>query len=294
MKLEPFAQTHDVLGEVPTWCSRRKRLFWSDVRACRMLSLDPGTGDIETFAMPDWIGSFALTADDRLLLASRKSLLLYDPADGRFETLITFEANMPDNRANDGRAGPCGRFWFGTLNNADRIPTGHLYHFDGNAIAHCQSDIIVPNALSWSPDGRTMYFADSWVGEIWADDYEPETGDRSNRRILLAKDALPGIPDGACVDSTGCLWIARYGAGQVARITPDGRIDTVLEVPTRNLTACALGGSDLRDLYVTSARQRMSPKELAADPNAGAVFVARVETPGLPEPVFRRHVREPL
>ena len=132
-----------------------------------------------------------------------------------------------------------------------------------------------------------MYFADSWRGDLWAYDYDPATGARTNPRVLVDKDAMPGIPDGATVDSEGCIWLARYGAGQVARITPDGRIDSILETTTRNLTACALGGSDLRDLYVTSARQRLSDAELAADPNAGAVFVARVETPGLPEPAFR-------
>ncbi|MEM7774078.1 MAG: SMP-30/gluconolactonase/LRE family protein [Pseudomonadota bacterium] len=283
--LAPCIQTHDVLGEVPTWCGRRRLLFWSDVRQCRLLALDPETGAVKSWMMPDWIGSFALTDDDRLLLASRKSLLLFDPSNQRFETLAVFESDKPDNRANDGRADRNGRFWFGTLNNADRIPTGHLYRYADGGVAHQQSDIIVPNALSWSPDGRTMYFADSWVGDIWAYDYDPDTGDTGNRRVLLAKDALPGIPDGATVDAEGCLWNARYGAGLVARITPDGRVDTTFEIATKNLTACTLGGSDLRDLYVTSARQRMSAEELKADPNAGAVFHARVATPGLPEPL---------
>lgn len=287
MTLEPVLQTHDVLGEVPIWCTRRQRLLWVDVRACWLRSWDPATGYVDSTMMPDWIGAFALTDDDRLLLAARKSLLVFDPAGARFETRHVFEADMPVNRANDGRADRDGRFWFGTLNNHERIPTGHLYCYASGSVTHHQSDIIVPNALAWSPDGRTMYFADSWTGDIWAYDYDRETGQRSNQRVLLAKDALPGIPDGATVDAGGCLWNARYGAGQVARITPDGGIDQVVEVPTRNLTAVALGGGDMRDLFVTSARQRMSEAELAADPHAGAIFHMRVETAGLPEPVVR-------
>ncbi|MEM6495674.1 MAG: SMP-30/gluconolactonase/LRE family protein [Pseudomonadota bacterium] len=287
MTLTPIFQTNDILGEVPIWCERRNRLFWVDVRACWLRSWDPVSGKLESTMMPDWIGSFALTADDRFLLAARKSLLVLDPGDNRFETRHVFEADMPANRANDGRADRQGRFWFGTLNNHERIPTGHLYLFDGGAVSHHQSDIIVPNALAWSPDGRTMYFADSWNGDIWAYDYDQETGARSNQRVLIDKDALPGIPDGATVDAEGCLWNARYGAGQVARITPDGRIDQVVEVPTRNLTAVALGGTDMRDLFVTSARQRMSAEELADDPNAGAMFHMRVQTPGLAEPIAK-------
>jgi sugar lactone lactonase YvrE len=287
MTLVPIFQTHDVLGEVPIWCERRQRLFWVDVRACWLRSWDHESGTVESTPMPDWIGSFALMEDDRFFLAARKSLLVFDPADHRFDVRHVFEADMPVNRANDGRADRQGRYWFGTLNNHERIPTGHLYVFDKGAVTHQQSGIIVPNALAWSPDGRTMYFADSWSGAIWAYDYDPETGMRSNQRELIGKDALPGIPDGATVDSEGCLWNARYGAGQVARITPDGKIDRVVEVPTRNLTAVALGGSDMRDLFVTSARQRMSANELAADQNAGAMFHMRVKTPGLPEPRVR-------
>jgi len=285
--LDAILHTKDMLGEVPIWCERRKRLFWSDVRSCQLRSFDPETGNVESQTMPDWIGSFALTDDDKLLLASRKSLLVYDPATKKFDVRAVFEADLPDNRSNDGRADRQGRFWFGTLNNRERVPTGRLYCFDGSHVSHVQSDIIVPNALAWSPDGRTMYFADSWVGDIWAFDYDDESGVPTNRRVFLARDALPGIPDGATIDSAGCLWHVRYGAGQVARITPDGQIDQVIVTGTQQLTACALGGSDMRNLYVTSARQRMSDAELAEQPNAGAVFMVRVETPGLPEPRAR-------
>jgi len=58
-------------------------------------------------------------------------------------------------------------------------------------------------------------------------------------------------------------------------------------MPVPNVTSCALGGPDLRTLYVTTARQRMTPDELAAMPQAGAVFALRVSTPGLPEPACR-------
>ncbi|MEO1264682.1 MAG: SMP-30/gluconolactonase/LRE family protein [Pseudomonadota bacterium] len=286
MVLAPVYQPFDILGEVPIWCVRRNRLIWTDVRACRMHVWDPATGTDETFLTPDWIGAFALTDGDALLLASRKSLLLHDVASGCSRTLAVFEADMPVNRSNDGRCDRQGRFWIGTLNNHERIPTGQLYRYSRGALARVRSDIIVPNALAWSPDGATMYFADSWAGHIWAYDYDRGTGEMSGERVFLDKDALPGIPDGATVDANGCLWNARYGAGQVARITPSGEVDQILEVPTRNLTAVALGGSDMRDLFVTSARQRMSEAELAADPHAGSLFHARVTTPGLPEPTF--------
>lgn len=285
-RLEPILDAQDVLGEVPIWCTATQRLFWTDVRACRLHVLEPEGGAHEIHQMPDWAGAIALAGEGRLLVALRKSLVFYDLEARRFELIRVFEADLPDNRSNDGRVDRQGRFWIGTLNNADRIPTGSLYRAPTGTFEHQLGDIIVPNALAWSPDGTTMYFADSWQGDIWAFDFDTDTGTLSNRRVFLAKDALPGIPDGATIDADGCLWHTRYGAGQVARITPDGRVDRVIQSDTMQLTACTFGGSDLRDLYVTSARQRMSDDELAAQPNAGALFRVRLDVPGLPEPHF--------
>lgn len=287
MALEPVLQPLNELGEIPVWCERRGRLFWTDIRACRLHSFDPDTGTAETFKVPDWAGAFALTETDELLLALRKSLVFHDLQTESFRLLDTFEPGLPNNRSNDGRVDRQGRFWVGTLNNAERIPTGNLYCVARDTIAFKRDVIIVPNALAWSPDGQTMYFADSWIGDIWAYDFDPGTGATSNERVFLAKDALPGIPDGATIDCQGCMWIARYGAGQVARITPDGKVDQLVQCDTMQLTACTLGGSDFRDLYVTSARQRMSSEQLKAEPNAGALFHMRVATPGLPEPRYR-------
>lgn len=290
MTLEVVYNARDDLGEVPIWCDRSRRLFWTNIRDSKIHALSLETQTLETFEMPDWAGAFALCQSGNLIVACRKSILSYDIQSRSFLVLGQLESNLATNRTNDGRCDRQGRMWLGTLNNSDRVPTGSLYCVGraGNSV-HVErhiDGIIVPNALSWSPDGRTMYFADSWIGDIWAFDFDCDDGSLSNRRVFLAKDALPGIPDGATVDADGCLWHTRYGAGQIVRVTPGGVIDRVIQSDTMQLTACTLGGSDLRDLFVTSACQRMNDDELAAQPDAGSVFAARVETPGLPEPRF--------
>jgi len=142
----------------------------------------------------------------------------------------------------------------------------------------------VPNALCWSPDDGTMYFADTRDGRLRAYAWNRERGTIGAMRVLVDDGVLPGAPDGAIVDAEGCVWNARYGGGAVARLTPDGVVDRVVPLPVPNVTSCALGGADLCTLYVTTARQRMTAGELAAMPTAGAVFALRVPTPGLPEP----------
>jgi sugar lactone lactonase YvrE len=93
-------------------------------------------------------------------------------------------------------------------------------------------------------------------------------------------------PDGAAVDRDGCYWIALYRGGKLARIAPDGRVLAEHAVPAMCPTMCAFGGRDLTTLYVTSARQKRDPDELARLPLSGGLFAMKVEVPGLPEPRF--------
>jgi sugar lactone lactonase YvrE len=145
----------------------------------------------------------------------------------------------------------------------------------------------VPNSLCWSPDGRTMYFSDGREPVIDAFDYDPATGTPSWRREFARLPAGSGVPDGAAVDADGFVWCAIYGGGAVHRYAPDGRLDRAVPLPVSQPTSCAFGGPALDTLYVTTARQRLSEEQLAAQPLAGALLALDVGVRGLPEPEFR-------
>ncbi len=277
---------NNLLGESPVWCWRSGRLLWTDIRASRIHALTPGTGAVETVIAPDLVAALALDGDDGLILAMRKGVGFYRPGSG-FREAAAVEPDRPANRSNEGRCDRQGRFWLGTLDDTAREPNGAFYRYDRRGLSRMLAGITIPNCLAWSPDGRIMYFADSWTGAVMAYDYDIDDGAPSNPRVLLAAGALPGMPDGATVDEAGCLWHARYGGGQVARIAPDGRVDAVIALPAGQVSACALGGDDLKTLYVTSARQRMSEDALAREPEAGALFSVVVPTAGVREPLFR-------
>ncbi|MET0311008.1 MAG: SMP-30/gluconolactonase/LRE family protein, partial [Burkholderiaceae bacterium] len=144
-------------------------------------------------------------------------------------------------------------------------------------------DMVVPNGLAFSPDGRTMYLSDSHpkVQTVWAFDYDTATGTPSNRRVFVDMHPLPGRPDGAAVDADGCYWICGNDAGLVHRFTPDGELDRSLAVPVKKPAMCAFGGPQLDTLYVTSIRPG---GDLSDQPLAGGVFALRPGTKGLPEP----------
>jgi sugar lactone lactonase YvrE len=166
--------------------------------------------------------------------------------------------------------------------------TGSLYRIGrGLQIRRMLGEIRVPNALAWSPDTRVMYFADTADGRLRAYDFVRATGEVGRMRVLVEDGELPGRPDGATVDADGCIWSARYQGGCVARIAPNGVVDRIVALPVTQVTSCAFGDADLRTLYITTARQRLTDAQLRGEPLAGALFALRVDTPGLPEPECR-------
>jgi sugar lactone lactonase YvrE len=170
-----------------------------------------------------------------------------------------------------------------------RQPVGSLYRLepDGSCM-RMRSDISVPNSICWSPDDRTMYFADTHVGMLWAYQFDLERGTLRNERVFADCSNRPGKPDGSCVDADGCVWNAEYGGGRVVRYRPDGKIDLAVELPVANVTCCCFGGADLSTLYISTARQRMSAEQLAREPLAGGLFACRPGARGMVEARFGR------
>lgn len=273
------------LGESPVWCWRTEQLFWTDIRAKRIHVLKPAAGETWSIEAPEFVAAIGLHQRGGLILGMRSTIAHLNMS-GEFVTLADVEPASLGNRGNDGRVSRDGRFWFGTMSNTSRTPDGSLYVYDGVKPVKQRSSIIVPNSLCWSPNADIMYFADSWVDEIEIWQRNASTNHYTAAGMLLEKGRLPGIPDGAITDSKGYLWNARYGGGCVARISPTGDVVQVVETPTKQVTSCALGGKDMRTLYVTSATQRMEQSQLDDEPHAGALFACEVEVPGLPEPEF--------
>lgn len=274
----------DILGECPLWDEREQALFWVDIRRPALRRLDPATGEVETRPMPGLVGSIALAGPGRKLVALAEKVSLYDWQADRLETVAEVPARVPGHRFNDGRCDRQGRFWVGTMHNVTRAPEGVLYRLDRNGQLVAVLDRIgIPNSLAWSPDGRSMYFADSLRHAIFRHDFDPATGGMGEARPFVTT-VPPGFPDGSAVDGEGCLWNAEFNAGRVVRYAPDGSVDRVIRVPTARPTSCCFGGPQLRTLFITSTSQALSEAELAADPLAGALFAIDAGVSGIPEP----------
>ena len=275
----------DILGECPLWHEREQALYWVDIRRPAIRRLDDATGQVDSWIMPDLIGSIAFADDGRLLASLPDRIALFDTTTERLQTIAVPPVRASDHRFNDGRCDRQGRFWAGTMHNLTRAPEGVLYRLVGQDLTGMMSGIRIPNSLAWSPDGRTMYFADSHLYSIFAFDFDTSSGEVGNKRVFATTRA-PGFPDGTAVDSEGFLWNAEFNTGRIVRYAPDGRVDRVVETPVDRPTCCAFGGSELSTLFITTTSQGMTRDELAARPLAGALFALEAPVRGLPEPRF--------
>ena len=210
------------------------------------------------------------------------------PPKGNVVLVVADDMGYGDlSRFNDGRCDPQGRFFAGTMNEKRDAPSAALYRIDTDfAITEIFANLTISNGLAWSPDGRTMYHADTPALTINAFDFDAASGMPSKGRVFARFEAETDRPDGAAVDSEGCYWIAFYRGGRVVRLSPAGKMLASFPLPAKCPTMCAFGGADLKTLYVTSARQQRDAEELAHLPQSGGIFAMRVDVPGLPEPAF--------
>ncbi|MDE2394027.1 MAG: SMP-30/gluconolactonase/LRE family protein [Burkholderiales bacterium] len=284
--------SRDLLGESPVWDAREQALYWVDTRGRRIRRWLPSGADAAAAAAPrSWptpedVGAIALARPGRILVALAGGFAELDLASGDFTTIASVRHPRPEMRLNDGRTDREGRFVCGSMVLHRRDPEGLLYRLDGDGrVETLLSGIAVANSTAFSPDGRTMYFADSLAGVIRAWDYGRD-GSLSGERVFADTRPEGSGPDGAAVDAAGCLWVALVLAGRLACYSPEGRLLHQVSVPVPFPSCPCFGGPDLSTLYVTSIRDSGNVLR-SDDPGAGAlVAVHGLGVRGLPEVAY--------
>ena len=272
------------LGEGIIWHEGRQQLIWFDIfRKCAFLANADGSG-ITAYGFGDPVSAAFIVDNDTLLIASSAGLLSLDLATGETAIVHEIEADQAETRPNDCRAAPGSSIWFGTMNDNSSQHVASIYHYRNGELTPLFTDLSCPNAICFSPAGDRAYFSDTFDHKIMTCFVDPESGlPASDIEVFVDLTAEGANPDGAVVDSEGCLWNAHWGAGRVARYRPDGSLDRSIDLPAPQTTCPCLGGPDLRTLFVTTAFGWLPPDEAAAYPLSGAVFAVEVDVPGLPE-----------
>jgi len=286
--VECVAPVGCTLGEGPVWDAAGNRLLWVDVKAPAVLALDAASGAVRRWPMPETVGSIGLRDKGGLVGAFRHGFAFVDLETGGMTPIADPEKEVAGNRFNDGHVDRRGRFWAGTMDDAERRPTGQLYRLDPDLrVERFAAGFVVTNGIEWSVDGSRLYFVDSPARRIWAYAFDMAAGRPGERRLFADVAADAGYPDGLTVDAEDHVWSAHWDGGRVTRYRPDGTIERAIALPVPRTTSCCFGGPDLATLYVTSARVGLDEAALSAAPLSGGLFaVTGLGVRGLPAARF--------
>lgn len=286
--VEVFIEAGAAIGESPTWSDDERALYWIDVKRPALYRFDVHAKLQRSWDLSSDIGAFALMGDKRgAVLAMREGLYRLDFESGGLTRLFDPPYDPQLFRFNEGACDSTGRFWVGVM--FDPLVPGSL---PGRASLHTfttagglkrESDAAeLHNGMAWSPDEKTFYLSHSFGREVFAHEFEASSGRFGARRNFARIPQDLGIPDGACVDTDGGYWCALHGGGRLRRYSAAGAVDTEVKLPVSQPTMCAFGGDDLEEMFVTSARDKLTEEQLRLEPHAGAIFRLRPGKRGVP------------
>jgi sugar lactone lactonase YvrE len=286
-EIEHVCEVGNVIGEGPIWNSDEGNLYWVDfIENHQILQFSPKTRQLQKFETGIPVMALAIRkAGGGFIAATSKGIATWDTQRKTFEPFSDPLAGRPSIRLNDAGVDSKGRFWVGTVNDANQKgPDGELFCVQGDGSWKIMDkNVTVANGLGWSPDRKILYFTDTFRFSVYAYDFDEASGTIKNRRTFVETSPDGGLPDGLTVDSEGFVWSAFWGGWKVVRYRPDGKVDRTFRTPVPNPTSCTLGGAKLDELYITAASLGLSEAEKSKNPQAGDLFCLKAGITGMDE-----------
>lgn len=265
------------LGEGPLWDHNTQQLYWVDILKKEIHRFSPETNAHHIQKLDQMVGAIAINSKGGLVAALQNGIALINSEKNTVEMVAEPEQHLPDNRFNDGKCDPDGRFWAGTMSMTNQHGTGSLYTLEKDLSVSVKiKNVSCSNGLAWSPDLQTLYYIDSLTFEVVSYDFDVESGGIQNKKVIIRIPPNEGLPDGMTIDEEGMLWIAYYNGWKVARWDPNiGKELNQIRLPVSQVTSCAFGGKTLEDLYITTANTGLNEQQKEKQPLAGALFVIK-------------------
>lgn len=279
---------HAETGEGPAWDDKAQLLYWLDIPHAQVFVYNPASSSNVTFDLSDRfssVGTLAPRQNGGLLIAPDRKIAFLDPASGKSEVVLELETDQPGNRFNDGKCDPLGRFLVGSMaKKQDGSPHGSLYCIETDLrVRKLRDGLFISNGMGWSPDFRQFYLADSASRDVWAYDYDLPSGGISNQRTVLRLPPGDSVADGMTVDQQGMIWLALWDGACVTRWNPqDGKLLETFHFPAKRTTSCVFGGSQMNELFVTSAVEGLTKDDWQKYPHNGALMQLVTTIRGMP------------
>ncbi|MEP4078439.1 SMP-30/gluconolactonase/LRE family protein [Haloferula sp.] len=280
MRIETAGEIRSTWGEGPIWWDGA--LYYVDIEGHCVIRLDPESGEEKIWDVGERVGTVVPREAGGLVIAGDKGFHFLDPANGSLSAIGDPEPDKTNNRFNDGKCSPDGRFFAGTISLVKKTGDARLYRLDHDGSIHeVFGPVTNSNGIVWSASGETCYYIDTPRKEVLAFDYAD--GHLTNMRSVVDTSAYESSPDGMTIDSDGNLWIAFCHGACVSCFSPESGDELrKIDLPCLETTACAFGGPDLADLYVTTGVHKTEVEE-----HAGRLLVIRgLGVKGMPSSGF--------
>ncbi|RWZ58097.1 SMP-30/gluconolactonase/LRE family protein [Halobacillus fulvus] len=282
--VELISDTKALLGEGPCWNAQEERLYWIDILGRNLHRFDPVRNEHDSVHVEQQPGTLAPREQGGVIVAMEKGIYFYNWMSENLDPVADPEKHLPNNRFNDGKCDPAGRFWAGTMAQDETSGQGTLYCLESDLSLHEKiKGVSISNGIAWSPDHSFMYYIDTPTEQIVRYEFDVTSGAIQNPVPVINFKDEKGFPDGMTIDEEGMLWIAHWGGAAVTCWNPESgeRLERI-DVPALNVTSCVFGGKDLNELYITTARKGMSEQDLEAYPLSGGLFKVRTDRKGSP------------
>jgi sugar lactone lactonase YvrE len=255
-------------GEGPIWWN--DCLYYVDIEKHRVIQFDPATGAETFWDVGQRVGTVVPRQGGGLLCAGDHGFFFLDPENGTVTPIADPEPDKANNRFNDGKCSPDGAFFAGTISLVKQTGDARLYRLGTDlSVTEAFGPVTNSNGIVWSGDGKTVFYIDTPRREILAFDYAE--GRMMNPCAVVSTTAIDASPDGMCIDEEDHLWVAFcHGACVVCYDPTSGSELRRIELPCLETTACAFGGPNLTDLYVTTGIHKS-----VAEEHAGRLFVIK-------------------
>ena len=287
--VELVLDTKSELGEGAIWNHKTGELIWVNIEGEILNFYNPVLRNNKEMFTGQKIGTVVPAESGQVMVALENGFYSLDPATGTKKFIADPESDLPGNRFNDGKCDPEGRFWAGTMSKNGEKKAGALYRLDpDSSVRKMLDEVSISNGIVWSDNNRYMYYIDTPTRQVMRYDYDNNSGEISNPKVVVEVEQKLGAPDGMTIDSKGNLWIALWGGSAVGCWNPEsGELLRKIEVPAKNVTSCAFGDKDLKTLYITTARTGTGDEELKQYPQAGGLFKIRPGVKGVEASFFK-------
>lgn len=277
MIIETVIQNVCLLGEGPVWDFRKRTICWVDILNGQIHEYNPADHVYKVISAHQMIGAVAICKNGHFIAALKNGFGFINRDSGLVSMISNPEPDLPGNRFNDGKCGPDGRFWAGTMSHTDEPEKGSFYLLDKDlSVTKKIGSVSISNGLAWSLDHRLFYYIDTPTFTVAAFDFDKVSAEIKNKKIAIRIPEDEGSPDGMTIDNEGMLWIAHWDGWQITRWNPlTGEKLLSIPLPVARVTSCCFGGENFQDLYITSAKTGLTAGQLYEQPLAGSLFIIR-------------------